>query len=92
MQKTLPAFLKPVVWWAKFDDLDIEKDKGTIIAHILNTGDTKATDWMKSVYKEQDIKQVLLEKRPGFWDKKSLNFWSLVYGVMPNFNQMRQIK
>lgn len=65
------------------EDLDIKTHKRLIITQILEYGNKEATDWLFATYTESDIKGTIQNSTRSMWSKKSLNFWSLMYGVEP---------
>ncbi len=77
----IPAFLTPFLWSYDLSKMDIEKNKKRIITNVLNYGTKKATDWLFGFFGEKDIKETLENPLPGEWNKKSLNFWSLILNV-----------
>lgn len=79
----IPTFVKPFLWSYDVDKLDLERDKKRIITNVLNFGTTPATRWLFEVYNREAIKEVVIHPLPGEWDKKSLNFWGLVFDVKP---------
>ena len=79
----IPKYIRPFLWSYDIKKIDIEKHKKRIITNILNLGSKKATDWILNQYSKQDIKNVLMNPLPGEWNKKSLNFWSIIFGVKP---------
>jgi len=81
----IPKYIRPFLWSYDIKKIDIEKHKKRIITNILNLGSKKATDWMFNQYNRQDIENVLINPLPGTWNKKSLNFWSVVFGVSPKY-------
>jgi hypothetical protein len=80
-QNKIPLFLAPFLWSYDLDQLDLRNDKKRIITNILNYGTQKATDWLFSVFTEKDIKEVIENPLHGEWNKKSINFWSLILNV-----------
>lgn len=90
-QSKIPSFMAPFLWSYDLSQLDLEKDKKRIITNTLNYGTKEATDWVFSVFTEEDIKEVIENPLPGEWNKKSLNFWSLILNV-PAGDLSKQIK
>jgi len=92
MKVEIPQFIKPFLWSYDTADLDITKDKKRIITNILNFGTKRATDWLFNTYSNNDIKTSLLDQYRGEWNRKSLNYWSLILGVdISNINTKRII-
>jgi hypothetical protein len=83
MKQEIPAFLKPFLWSYDLSGLDVQKDKRRIITNILNLGTREATDWLFATYSREDMRQAVKDPLPGEWNKRSLNFWSLVLNVTP---------
>lgn len=81
-KQPLPPFLAPFFWSYDIASLDMEKDKKRIITNILNYGTKEATDWLFRNFERKDLEQAITTPLPGEWNKKSLNFWSLIFGVL----------
>ena len=84
MNNELPSSLKPYFWSYDFDKLNKEGDKKRIITQILNLGSKEATDWVFSVYTKKEIIDSIRHPLPGEWNKKSLNYWSLLLDSKPS--------
>lgn len=87
----IPDFVKPFLWSYDTDVLDISRDKVRIITNVLNLGTREATNWLFDTYSKEDIKSCLANPLPGEWDKKSINFWSLLFDV-PNKYVLRHFR
>jgi len=81
MKIIIPAYVKPFLWSYNVEELDGVEDKKRIITNVLNLGTKKATDWLFSTFDEEEIKETIRQPIAGEWNKKSINFWSLVFGV-----------
>ena len=79
----IPDFVKSSLWSYDLDALDLKRHKKLIIKNVLDYGTKEATDWLQSVYSEEEIKDVLQNTPESAWNKKSLRLWSLVFGVKP---------
>ncbi len=77
----IPQYISPFLWSYDVDKLDLVRDKKRIITNVLNLGTKKATEWLFGVYGKNEIKEIVSNPLPGEWTKKSLNFWSLIFGV-----------
>ncbi len=82
-ESNIPSFVRPFLWSYDVTKMDVERDKERIITNVLNYGTKQATDWVRETYGEEEIRKVLRHPRSGEWDRKSLNFWALVYDVTP---------
>ncbi len=72
----LPENLKKYFWDSDFFSLNPDIHKRYILERLLELGDEKAVNWLKSAFRENDIKDVLQKSRT--LSKRSLNFWRLV--------------
>lgn len=77
----LTKILQPIFWYTNNQKLDQKKDKRRIILQILNYGNRRAMAWLFKHYPKSTIKKVLLERGAGELDKKSLNYWCLIFGI-----------
>ncbi len=87
MKFSIPSFVKPFLWSYDVDVLDKEQDKKRIITNVLNMGTKKATDWLFNTFSTEDMKDSITNPFPGEWNKKSLNFWSIIMDVKPGSMQ-----
>lgn len=90
-ERLIPSYVQPFLWSYDINKLDLAHDKKRIISNVLNLGTEKATKWLLEVYNRDEIKEAVSNPLPGEWNKKSLNFWGLVFGVKPN-DTKRQLK
>ncbi len=81
--KKVPASWRPFLWSYDFERLDLEKDKRRIILNLLNYGTKKATDVLRNIYSQNDIKKIIENSAASEWEKKSLNYWSLIFNTAP---------
>ena len=77
----LPQFLAPFLWSADIKKVSPKVHKKMIVAQLLNYGTKSATDCLFDFYRKKEVKKVVQIIPQGQWDKKSLNFWSLVLGI-----------
>lgn len=78
MDFKIPEFVKPFLWSYDVDKLKKDEDKLRIITNVLNFGTKKATDWLFRTFNRNDIKEAVEHPFSGEWNKRSLNFWSLI--------------
>ncbi len=89
MKKKIPSYIKPFLWSYDIKKMDIKMDKKRILTNILNLGTKRASKWALSTYSKREIKNVLRNPLPGEWNDKSLNFWSLLFNVIPGSTKRR---
>jgi hypothetical protein len=80
---SVPDFVAPFLWSYDVAKMDINKDKTVIITNVLNLGTRQATDWLCHVYSVDTLRSVVAYPAPGQWNKRSLNYWSIVFDVEP---------
>jgi hypothetical protein len=83
MNSEFTQAVKATLWSYDTSKIDKIRDKELIITNVLNYGTKEATDWLFQTYSKEDIKNILKKPRPGEWNKKSLNLWSLIFDVTP---------
>ena len=85
----IPSYVRPFLWSYDIEKLDLLRNKKRIITNVLNLGTRKATDWLFKTYSQEDIKKTIINPLPGEWNKKSLNFWSLIFDIQPGDTRRR---
>lgn len=73
--------MAPFLWSYDLAKLNLEKDKKRIITNTLNYGTKEATDRLFSAFCAADIREAVTSPLPGEWNKKSINFWTLMLNV-----------
>ena len=59
----MPEELKKYFWDTQFEKLDIRKNMRYIISRLYCYGDLKAIKWLKSVYSDENKKEVAIKSR-----------------------------
>lgn len=59
----MPNELKKYFWDTEFDKLDIKKNMKYIISRLYCYGDINEIKWLKSVYSDEEIKDVAKNSR-----------------------------
>ncbi|MFA6077281.1 MAG: hypothetical protein WC735_04380 [Candidatus Paceibacterota bacterium] len=83
MKFQIPSFVKAFLWSYDIERLDRQEDKKRIITNVLNFGTKKATDWLFEIFDRDEVREAIKHPFPGEWNRKSLNFWSLIFDVKP---------
>jgi len=83
MATVLPSAVKAALWSFDTDRIDVERHSERIITNVLNLGTHEALLWLFSTYARERIAEVVAHPRPGEWNKRSLNYWALVFDVEP---------
>ena len=80
----IPSYARPFLWSYEIDRLDLVRNKKRIITNILNLGSFEATRWLLKTYTRDDLKSAIVDPLPGEWNRKSFNYWCLIFDVKPN--------
>lgn len=81
IQKKIPKKMKWLFWSYDINSLNLKKDKEYIIAQVLNYGTWEDLRWLRNVYSEKDIKEVVKNPSRGVWFEKVLNFWTTIFDI-----------
>ena len=79
----LPASVRATLWSYDTKKISLEKNKELIVRQVLNFGDKKATDWLFKKTGKNEIKKIAQKIPRGSWNKKSLNYWSIILKIHP---------
>ncbi len=79
----LPPNIFRTLWSYNSEKIDPLKHKQIIVANVLNFGDKEATQWLFRYYGQKEIKKIAAKIPAGQWNKKSLNFWSILLDIKP---------
>ena len=77
----IPQIVRAALWSYDINSLDLKRDRVRIITNVLNYGAFAAVEWLRDTYSKQEIAEVIAAPKPGEWNERSLNLWSLVYGT-----------
>jgi hypothetical protein len=83
---------KPFLWSYDTQRMDLERDKRRIITNVLNLGTKKACESLFDIYTKEEIKKEIANPLPGEWNKKSLNYWSIIFDIKAKKNALRNIR
>lgn len=78
----LPKYLQRYFWDVDFKILDTRKDSFFIIERLLEFGDRQSIGWLRRIFSEEEIKEVIKKSRA--LSRRSCNFWSTVYKIPKN--------
>lgn len=80
MDNRIPNYIKQLFWDVKKDTVDIELHAQYIIRRVLDFGDVKAINWLRRVYSDTLIREVVQVKRGLV--HKTIVFWTEHYNQM----------
>ena len=85
----LPEIFRPFLWWAKWEDLDVYKDKEDIIMSGLNEGTLDHWRWIIKTYGKKEVREVLRKRLITEFHPESRNLAKLIFSV-PDFRHARK--
>lgn len=59
MDNKLPDYFKPILWSYRLKNVDLEKDKKTIIVNAINYGNLRHWRWLKENYGQETVREIL---------------------------------
>jgi len=75
----IPQNLRPLFWDVNVEQFDPRAWPEYTIFRVLEYGDEDAVAWMRRMFPEAEIRQIIRNERR--LSPKSANFWALVYGI-----------
>lgn len=83
-----PAIFRPFLWWAKWEDIDVRKDREDIIVSAINEGTLDHWRWILKAYGKDTIREILENRLASEFHKESKNLAQLLFSVA-NFRHAR---
>jgi len=80
-KKHLPETFRPLLWWAKWEDIDIEEDKEDIIVSIINEGNLDQWKWLIHTYGKDTIAGILRKRLASEFHPESRNLAKVIFPV-----------
>ena len=79
MPSKLEQLNKTLFWDVDFKKLDCKKNADFIIKRVLSFGDEKDYSLLQEIYDLGKLKKTAV--KIGWADKKTINFWSLIFNI-----------
>jgi len=85
MKIEIPEFVKACLWSYDIDTIDFSvlDHRTRVIQNVLNRGTSDAISWLRKIFSEKEIIEVIEKSISTDWNKKSLALWSLIFNVRP---------
>ena len=85
MKCNFPPAVKVCLWSYDINKISLSNpdDRFRIILNVLKHGTKKAVEWLWENFSEKEITDTISNSIESEWDRKSLNFWSLIYQATP---------
>ncbi|MEK7560362.1 MAG: hypothetical protein AAB539_00185 [Patescibacteria group bacterium] len=84
----IPESLRPLLWWVKWDALDLEKDQETIIVAAINEGTLAHWRWIIETYGKETIRSILEHRLESEFHPESRNLARVLFSI-PHFRNAR---
>lgn len=81
----LPDFFRPLFWSYKFESLDLEKNKKTIIVNTINYGDLRHWRWIVNHYGKESVKKILETIPATELKKRTARLAEILFDVRLNY-------
>jgi len=79
--KNLPANWQRLLWSARLEDVDLERDKIYVIHQVLAWGEPEDISFLFKIYGKQEVRQVFLKHPKRVYTRKALRFVKLTLDV-----------
>lgn len=76
-----PQMFRPLLWWARWEDVDEEEDKEDIIVSAINEGTLDHWRWLIDTYGKDTIQRVLEKRLTSEFHKESRNLAKLIFSI-----------
>ncbi len=76
----LPLFVAPAFWDRQFRSLSWERDRDFIIRRILEAGDWRSVNWLRTALGDNGLRAWLSDpvRRPGGLSRRQIRFWEIM--------------
>lgn len=81
MMKKLPITFKPLLWFLRWGNVDVKKDKEDIIVNTINEGTLGQWQWLIDVYGKKLIRNVLEKRLLSEFHPESINLAKIIFGI-----------
>lgn len=81
LKKQLPLMFRPLLWWAKWSDIDIEQDKEDIVISAINEGTLDHWRWLLKMYGKETIRKILQRRLDSEFHPESRNLAKIIFSV-----------
>jgi hypothetical protein len=80
-KKQLPLIFRPLLWWARWSDLDAQEDKEDIIVSVVNEGSLSHWRWLIGIYGKDTIRKVLENRLATEFHPESRNLAKAIFSL-----------
>lgn len=80
-KKQLPLMFRPLLWWTKWSDIDVEQDKEDIVISAINEGTLSHWRWLLETYGKEAIRKILQRRLDSEFHPESRNLAKIIFSV-----------
>ena len=80
-KKHPPEMFRPLLWWAKWKEIDIEEDREDIIVNAVNEGTLAHWRWLINTYGKETIRKILKKRLATEFHPESRNLAKLIFSI-----------
>lgn len=84
-----PSDFRPLLWFLRWDDIDIDEDKEDIIVNTVNEGSLDQWRWLIRMYGKDTIRHVLQSRLTTEFHPESRNLAKIIFSI-PHFRNARR--
>lgn len=90
MPKKQPHLMfRPLLWWVKWSDIDVEQDKEDIVVSAINEGTLNHWRWLLNMYGKETIRKILQRRLDSEFHPESRNLAKVIFSI-PGFRHARE--
>lgn len=78
-----PLFFKPILWFLRWDKINIKADKEDIIVNTINEGSLTHWRWIVKTYGKNVIRKVLKKRLISEFHPESINLARVLFNIPP---------
>ncbi|HAJ44833.1 MAG: hypothetical protein UV53_C0015G0013 [Candidatus Azambacteria bacterium GW2011_GWE1_42_9] len=79
--KKIPQKMRWLFWSYDIKTINFDRDKDYVISQVLNYGTWDDIKWLKEIYSDEEIKEIVKNPGRGVWFEKVLNFWTTIFNI-----------
>lgn len=80
---------RPLLWYSRWKDIDINENKEDIIVNTINDGTLKHWRWIIQTYGKDGVRRILRKRLATEFHPESLNLARLIFDLPPLRNARR---
>jgi len=81
MKKQPPEIFRPFLWWAKWENIDVNEDKEDLIVSAVNEGTLDHWRWIIKTYGKEVVSKILERRLATEFHPESRNLAKLIFSI-----------